>query len=438
MTAQPLPPLSPQAYDIASTEDSLARMVVDFSRLGDTYRVFAPGRRSETWVIHNPDDIRRVLVTRHRNYTKGIGLDRVKILLGNGIMVSEGGFWRRQRRMLQPMFHRRVVEQFARVILEENERLLSSWRRSAAAGEPVDVTTATSTLALAIILRALFGTDLEHLAGSDWMSDPAARNPFCVVTQMPERNLEFACRFRSLAKLVHALIEGRRAQREEHFDYLAMLMNARDGETGEAMNDRELVDEIMTLVVAGHETTAATLNATWWLLSAHAAADARLAAEVAGLADEWLPDYADTATLRWTQAVLQEALRLYPAGWLLTRRTIEADELGGAPVPPGTDVLLSPYLVHRHPAHWDEPEAFRPERFDPGAVERRHPCAYIPFAAGPRHCIGENFAMYEMTVHLARVARRFRLRHLDEGPIQWEAHVNLRTRNSLRFILEPR
>jgi enediyne biosynthesis protein E7 len=185
MTAASQPPLSLQRYDIASTDDSLARMVDDFRDLGDTYRVHAPGRRFDTWVVHDPDDVKRILVGNHRNYTKGLGLDRVKILLGNGIMVSEGEFWKRQRRMLQPLFHRRIVERFVTVIDAENERLLSAWRRAAAADEPVDVTADSSELALAIILRALFGTDLERLAGADWPSDRATSNPFRVVTQSP-------------------------------------------------------------------------------------------------------------------------------------------------------------------------------------------------------------------------------------------------------------
>jgi enediyne biosynthesis protein E7 len=237
---------------------------------------------------------------------------------------------------------------------------------------------------------------------------------------------------------VREVVQRRRSGNEAHFDYIAMMMAARDKETGESMNERELVDEIMTLVVAGHETTAATLNAIWLLLSSNPAAEAKLGAELAALPDPWLPSYADIETLGYTQCVIKEALRLYPPGWLLTRRPIEADTLGGYDLPPKTDVILSPYLVHRHPAHWDEPEAFRPERFAPEAVEARHPYAYFPFAVGPRHCIGENFAMYEMTLHIAKIARHFRLRHIDEGPIQWEALVNLRTKNNLRFRLEPR
>jgi cytochrome P450 len=438
MTAAPLPPLSPQAYDIAATDDTLARMVDDFQRLGDTYRVHAPGRRADTWVVHDPEDVKRILVGNHRNYTKGLGLDRVKILLGNGIMVSEGELWRRQRRLLQPLFHRRVIERFGAVIDAENDRLLARWQREAAADGIVDVTAGTSELALAIVLRALFGADLERLGGGDRHTDGAAGHPFGVLTRMPERNLEFAYRFRSLAKLVRDVLARRRACDETHDDYIAMLMAARDKDSGATMNERELVDEILTLLVAGHETTAATLNAAWWLLSRHPEAEARLAAELAPLPDAWRPDPASTGSLPWTRAVLQETLRLYPPGWLLTRRSIEADTLGGFPVPPRTDVLLSPYLVHRHPLHWDEPEAFRPERFLPGAAGTRHPYAYFPFAVGPRHCIGENFAMYEMTLHLAKIARRCRLRHIDDAPTEWEALVNLRTKNNLRFRLEAR
>jgi len=430
-TAQ-LPPLATEAYDIGATEDTLDRMRRDFAALGSTYRVTPPGRKVDTWVIHDPEDIKRVLLSNHRNYTKGLGLDRVKILLGNGIMVSEGGFWRRQRRMMQPLFHRRVIQNFARVIDDANEQMLARWDRLAADGEPVDVTDETSELALGIILNALFGEDL------DWLTERMGGNPFAMVTQMPERNLQFAYRFRSLTRLVRELIARRREGAEEHADYVAMLMAARDKETGAQMDERELVDEIMTLVVAGHETTAASLNMTWYLLSQHPEAESRLHAEVDARPRGGPMSYQDAEDLAWTQMVLKEALRLYPPGWLLTRRPLEPDRLGGYDIPAGTDVLLSPYFVHRHPDHWGEPEAFRPERFTPEAIEARHKFAYFPFAVGPRHCIGENFAMFEMTVHLARTAQRFRLHYLDERPIEFEAQVNLRTRSNLRYRLEPR
>jgi cytochrome P450 len=208
------------------------------------------------------------------------------------------------------------------------------------------------------------------------------------------------------------------------------------------MAPRELIDEVMTLVVAGHETTAASLNWVWYLLSQHPEAVAKLHAELDAAPEKRGLTYQETEDLKYTQAVIAEAMRLYPAGWLLSRRTIEPDVLSGYDVPAGTDVMLSPYLIGRHPAHWDAPDEFRPERFlvgDPRFENGRDRWVYIPFAAGPRHCVGENFAMYEMTVHVSRVARRWRMEYLDDGSaIEIEAAINLRTKKGLRMTLHPR
>jgi cytochrome P450 len=403
-----------------------------YARFGDLYRVYAPGRKSFTYVINDPDDVKRVLLSNHRNYTKGIGLDRVKILLGNGIMVSEGDFWRAQRYMMQPLFHRRVIERFVDMIVAANEALLARWDAKAAANEPVDVTEEMSQLTLDIVLRSILSTDLARLAGH------AGGNPFDVVTREPERNLQFAYKFRSLTKLVAELIARRRAEGRDEFDFLGMLMNARDKETGEPMNERALIDEVLTLVVAGHETTASGLNWTWYLLSQHPEVEARLHAELDAAKDIGDRTFNALDQLPYTQQVIHEALRLYPPGWLLSRRTIEADRLGGYDIPPKTDILISPYFIHRNVKHWPEPEAFRPERFTAEAVEARHRFAYIPFAVGPRHCIGENFALFEMVMHLYEVARHFRLRFESKGPLEVEAAINLRTRKNLLMTLERR
>jgi cytochrome P450 len=426
-----LPPLARHQFDVGSTEDSLDRLVECAADHPDVFRVYAPGRRSHTWVVNNPADIKRILVSNHRNYTKGVGLDRVAILLGKGIMTSEGEMWRRQRRMIQPMFHRRVVERYAAVIDELVDARLERWSAYAARGEPIDVTDETSQLTLDVILRAIFGDDLA------WLAEKMGGNPFAVVNEHSARDLTFAYKFRSLTRLVQELMQKRIANREEHFDFLQMLLNARDRETGEPMGERELLDEVMTLVVAGHETSAASLAATWLLLSRHPAAERRLHAELDAVPEKRGLSYQQTDELRYTQAAIQEAMRLYPPGWLLTRRTIGPDVLSGYPVPPRTDVMLSPYLIGRHPAHWDAPEDYRPERF---LVENpRDRWVYIPFAAGPRHCVGENFAMYEMTVHVSRVARRWQLELVDDGhPIEFEAAINLRTRKGLRMRLHPR
>ena len=234
------------------------------------------------------------------------------------------------------------------------------------------------------------------------------------------------------------LIAQRRATEEEHFDYLAMLMNARDKESGEPMGERELIDEIMTLIVAGHETTASGLNWTWYLLSQHPRVESRLHAEIDAAAHVPAPTLTEMEELRYTRQVIDESLRLYPPGWVLSRRTIEADVLGGYPVPAGTNVLLPLYLLHRHPHFWKNPEAFEPERFAPEHEAQRPRFAYMPFAAGPRHCIGENFALYEMLVHLYKVARRYRLRYVPDKPLELEAQINLRTRHPLHVRLEAR
>src|SRR6201996_899286 len=335
------PPESELQFDVGSTDDSLERMTELFHRLGDTYRVYAPGRRSYSYVIHHPDDVKRVLVSNHRNYTKGAGLDRVKILLGKGLMTSEGELWRKQRYMMQPFFHRRVVTGFAETIVAVNERFITRWEGHVARGEPVNVTEEMSELTLEIVLRAIFGRDLEQLSEG-----------FEVVTREQARDLKFAFRFRSLTKHVAAVIQRRRAGKEEHFDFVGMLMNARDKETGDPMGERELIDEIMTLVVAGHETTASGLNWTWYLISQYPEVESRLHAEVDKVADMAAPGLEQVEALSYTRQVIDEALRLYPPGWLLSRRNVEPDVLGGYDVPAGSDVLLPLYLLHRHPRYW--------------------------------------------------------------------------------------
>ena len=426
------PPEAELQFDIGSTDDSLERMIELFARHGDTYRVFVPARRSYTYVIHHPDDVKRVLVGNHRNYTKGLGLDRVRILLGKGIMTSEGELWKRQRYMMQPLFHRRVITGFAQLIAAANRRRITSWDQVAARGELLNLTDEMSDLTLEIVLRSIFGRDLDRL------TEQLGVNPFEVVTKEQSRDLQFAYKFRSLTKLVAQLIARRRAEPEEHFDYVAMLMAARDKETGAPMGERELIDEIMTLIVAGHETTASGLNWTWYLLAQHPDAEARLHAELDAAPEIEAPSLAEMEALSYTNQVVNEALRLYPPGWLLSRRTVAADMLGGFEVAAGTNVLLPLHLLHRHPRYWKDPDRFWPERFAAEHEAERPRFAYMPFAAGPRHCIGETFALYEMLMHLYAVARRYRLVYVPDEPLEIEAQINLRTRHPLHMRLEAR
>jgi len=427
-----LPPLADMQFDIGAEDDAIHRMTELAARHGDLYRFYSPARRAEMWVINDADDVKRVLVSNHKNYTKGSGLDRVKILLGHGIMTSEGELWKRQRYMMQPSFHRRVIAEFSKLIDACNDRFIAKWEAQAARGELVNVTDDMSELTLEIVLLSIFGTDLERL------SKEMGGNPFDIVTKEPARDLKFAYKFRQLSKLVGTLATRRRAEQTEHFDFLQMLMDARDKETGNPMTERELIDEAMTLIVAGHETTASGLNWTWYLLSQNPQAEARMHAEIDAAGERPSPSLAEMEQLSYTRNVVDEALRLYPPGWLLSRRTIAADTLAGYTVPAGTDVLLCPYLLHRHPRYWKEPEAFRPERFDAEHESERPRFAYMPFAAGPRHCIGESLALFEMYMHLYKVARRYRLRYVPERPLELEAQINLRTKYPLMMKLERR
>jgi len=432
MQTTAIPPGPAEGFDLGGSEESLALMRRCFTQYGDVYRIFAPSRGVYNYVINHPRDIKRVLLSNHRNYTKGEGMDRVKILLGNGIMTSEGDFWRRQRRMMQPSFHRRVLDRFGKLIHDVNENYAARWAAKAAAGEPINLTEDLSELTLEIVLHSIFGTDLERLERQ------LGANPFAVVAKEQNRDLKFAFRFRSLAKLVDDLIERRRREPEERFDFLEMLMATRDRENDAPMSNKELIDEVMTLIVAGHETTAAALTWTWHLISQHRDTAAQLEAE-SDAVTIGTPLGLDAAeSLAFTHQVIQEALRLYPPGWLFTRRTLEADELGGFAIGPRTDVFISPYLLHRHPEFWSEPEEFRPERFAGADAEERHKFAYIPFSVGPRHCIGENLALFEMLGHVSMMSRRFRMTRLGSDPIELEAQINLRPRSNLMMNVEER
>jgi cytochrome P450 len=263
-------------------------------------------------------------------------------------------------------------------------------------------------------------------------------NPFEVVAKQSNRDLKFAFQFRSLGKLVGELIQRRRDAAEEHFDFLSMFMMTRDRETDEPMSDKELIDEVLTLIVAGHETTAAALTWTWYLVSQHSQVAEQLQSEADATAADAVLGLGAAEAMSFTHQVLQESLRLYPPGWLITRRAIEADELGGFPIAPRTDVFISPYMLHRHPAFWQEPEDFKPGRFADADATERHKFAYIPFAVGPRHCIGENIAMFEMLVHMRTMARRFRLKRATHEPIEFEAQINLRPRSNLMMTVEMR
>ena len=399
----------------------------NFALHGDAFRMFAPVLQRPVWVLSHPDHVRHVLVDSSANFTKGIGIDRVAILLGNGLMTSEGESWRAQRRLVQPSFHRNIIATWMPHLHAANAALAEKWTTAAGAGTAVNITQDMSEVTLEVVLRALFSDDLSRLTSG------RGGNPFALLTDDTERNLAFAYKFRQLGALILDEVQRRRRDGVRHNDIVSLLIDARDRQTAAPMGDRQLLDEIMTLIVAGHETTASSLNWFWYLLASTPDAAARLRAEVdAGAVDP--PGYSDLEALPFTRRAIDETLRLYPPGWLLTRRAIAADTVGAISLPAMADVLISPYLVQRHPAHWPDPARFDPDRFLPEYNSVRNRFAYLPFGLGPRACIGEHLALVEMHTHVATLARRFDLELVPGQAIELESQVNLRTRHPLRMI----
>jgi len=427
-----LPPGPAEAFDLHTTEESFARVAELITDYGDICQISSPTRRSTSYLINHPDYIKHVLVKNNANYTKGVGFERVKLLLGNGIIVSDGPFWRRQRRMIQPAFDRRLIAALMHEMVQCNLVLRDAWREKAGTGEIINITETASELALRIVLRSIFGDDLEQ------MEAEGGGNPFAILTDDSARDMQLVMKYRALRKLVQATIARRRQGSQEHEDFLAAFMQGRDKDTGEAMTDRELIDEVMTLIVAGHETSACTLNWVWYLLSLHPEAEAEVQKEADQIADVENPDFMQITGMSFSRQVVEEALRLYPPVWLFTRKTLEDDRLGDYFVPAGTDIFIAPYFLHRHPEFWQDVEQFKPERFTEDAVKARHKQAFIPFSAGPRRCIGDFFATVEMQVHLAILAREFHLEYVPDKPIELSPNVNLRSKHSILMRVRSR
>jgi cytochrome P450 len=421
MTSLPgrVPPGPTEKYD--TSEDLLRWMKDQFDRFGSIYRASVYG--TDVYVVSDPELVDHVLRINWRNYKKGQAIKRVGFLLGNGLMVSEGEFWKSQRRMIQPAFHDKAIGALMNVISVANIALLKKWKDAAQKRESVNITCDISHMVLEVVLISIFGDDYEQVAPH-----------FIILSDESARDLRFAQRFTPLGKMVSGVVGQRRKQNRTASDTLGMLMAARDTK-GEAMPDSQLVREIMTLIVAGHETTASTLNWTWYLLSTSAEVEEKLSSELNAVPGSGSPEIGDLAKFVYTRQVIEETLRLYPAGWLMTRAALKKDQLGDYLVPPGTEIYISPYLIQRHPRFWDNPDSFNPDRFRLDEVRTRHPMTMIPFSAGPRKCIGESLARIEMQIHLMTIAKHLRLRSVGEQPIQLEAGVNLRNKHD--FIMTP-
>ncbi|RMF78257.1 MAG: cytochrome P450 [Chloroflexi bacterium] len=412
-----------------------------FATYGDIVH-FQIGDDFHGYVLRHPDDAHAVTVThaaklhKTQNYkhpTRGLAY-----FLGNGLLVSDGEFWRRQRRLMQPAFHTQRIAAYGQTMVDYTRQVLDEWDGK----RRLDVDHEMMRLTLMIVARTLFDTDAsgdamvvnEAMTIFQRMMNDVDIFPHWLPTP---KHLRQRRALREIDAIIYGMIRERRAAQEDRGDLLSMLLMASDDDdTG--MTDKQVRDEAVTLFIAGHETTANALNWTWYLLAQNPAVEAKLHAEIDATLKGQPPTLDDLKRLPYTEMVIKEAMRLYPPAWSFGRQTIAPIEVGGYRIPSGCNLSVITYAMHRDPRWWDDPDDFVPERFAPEHEANINKRAYLPFGGGPRICIGNSFAMMEAQLILATIAQRYRLCLPDGVTIEPEALVTLRPKNGLPMILQPR
>jgi len=403
---------------------------------GDVARIDVPG--SAAFLLNHPELVHEVLVGEHRSFHKGPTIQAAKMLLGESLLTSEGETHRRRRRLIQPMFHHERIASYAAAMVRFAERAGDRWTD----GEVVDVQAEMAALTLAVVGDTLFGTDVDEersatvrraLTDTLGMFDRVYSPLFRLLVRLPSRTMRRYHRVEAdLNRVIAEMIAERRAAGATGDDLLSLLLRAREDGTG--MTDGQVRDEALTLFLAGHETTAIALTWTWWLLSRNPDAEAHLHAELDQVLQDRSPSAEDLPNLPYTQAVVSESIRLRPPAWAIGRTAVADHRANGYPIPAGSIVVVSPWLLHHDPRWWSEPEAFRPERWlEPGEPQRPR-SAFIPFGGGPRMCIGEPFARLEAAMLLATIARWWRFAGSTDREPELQAVITLRPRGGLPMI----
>ncbi|MET0591653.1 MAG: cytochrome P450 [Polyangiaceae bacterium] len=392
-------------------------------------------------------EIQHVLVKNQKNYIKSRSYQGIKLVLGEGLLTSEGEFWRRQRRLAQPAFHAQRLKGLAETMARLTSDVMQRWKALPESGRTFDVHDEMMRLTFRVVGKTLCGADVEGDAqaiGSALTVAVKFANDYVEqLVRMPvwlpfPKNLRFRTAMATLDKLVYRLIDEHRAQTDHEADLLGMLMDATDEGDGQGMTPKQLRDEVMTLVLAGFETTANALTWTLYQLSKHPDVAQKLAEEASTVLGGRTPSFDDVARLEYTERVIQESMRLYPPVWCFEREAVEGDEVGGYGIPAGTTIAVCPFVLHRNPTYWENPETFDPDRFSPERSGARSRFAYLPFGDGPRICIGKGFAMMEAKIILAMIADSFRIELASEKPVELDAGITLRPRHGLPVKISPR
>jgi cytochrome P450 len=415
---------------------------------GDVARVRFPRWPFMAHILRHPEHIQHVLADNAKNYGKQtVSYRRLREFLGNGLVTSEGDFWKRQRRIENPAFHRERIARFADTMTRCADEMINAWEPRLTADEPFDVAREMMQVTLRIIGLTMLSTDVEGQAASvaqalDVIVHVTIARVFGVFKlplafPTPE-NLRFRRAGAALDRIVNRIIAERHETREgEKGDLLSMLMSARDPQTGEGMSDLQLRDEVMTIFLAGHETTANALSWTLYALATHPEIEQRVRDELAEVVGDRPVVLADLPKLRLLERSLLESMRLHPPVWTIARSAIGEDVIGGYRIPAGTWIFLSSYLNHRDPRFWPEPERFDPDRFLPEVEATRPKGAYFPFAIGPRKCIGETLAMLEARLILSRILQRTRLRLARGFAAELDPTVTLRPKRGIWMTRAP-
>jgi cytochrome P450 len=409
---------------------------------GDVVPVRLGTRRAV--IVYHPDAIEQVLVTQNRHFHKSPGVRLLKPLFGDGLLLSEGDFWLRQRRLVQPAFHRQRIGAYGEVMTAYTTRRLAQWKD----GATIELNTEMMALTQAIVAKTLFDADVSDATSTVGDAIQVLMEDFnerigSLLQLLPHwvptpANVKARRAIRRLDAIVYRMIADRRRSGEDRGDLLSILLHAQDADDGARMTDTQVRDEVMTLFIAGHETTAVALSWIWLLLAQHPEVDARLAAELRTVLEGRPPTVADLPQLKYAEMVVTEAMRLYPPAYGLGRQAIRDMEIAGHPIPRRMIVIIPTWVVHRDARWYAEPETFRPERWAVGAARQLPRFAYLPFGGGPRLCIGNAFAMMEAVLLLTTIAQRFRLTLVPGQTVVPTPYVTLRPEPGMRMLLSPR
>lgn len=411
-------------------------------KYGDFVQFYNPALRKQAFLLSDPDYVEHVLHTNQDQYVKDDTNDYLSLVLGEGLLTSEGDRWLEHRRLMAPMFHRKSIKNFVRIMIEDTREMLDQWEEDYDDGEPFDLASEIREVTLDIVGRCLFSTPLKELGEDVGQAvkivqrfiDSRIRSLINLPVWVPlPSHREFIEARDSLREIVTDLVESRKGSADEYNDFLSMLMLAEDEETGEKMSKKEIYDEVMTFVLAGHETTSNAVTWTCYLLSKHPDIENNFHDRMNHTEDLKKNPFEYFEENSYAKQVVEEGMRVYPPVWMIGRKPIEDDQVGPYELPEGSMTLIPIYILHHHPDLWDKPEEFKPERFHPDSPEPRHKYAYIPFGAGRRICIGREFAMMEAQIMMTMINQRYRLELEQSEPIEYEALVTLQPKHGIKM-----